>query len=90
MRWFKVFWSSCLLERATLFFVPASEIRLRNHVHTKQRGIGLVKKLGEYGMDKSSIPVSMGGTFKFDGEVFFQSRLAIELARSQLGSDHVF
>lgn len=79
---------SGLLARVTLFFVP-SEIRLRNHVHTKQRGIGLVKKLGEYGMDRSSIPISMGGTFKFDGEAFFQSRLAIESARSQPGSGHL-
>jgi hypothetical protein len=79
---------SGLIARMTLFFVP-SEIRLRNHVHTEQKGISLVNKLREYGMDELSIPVSMGGTFKFDGEAFFQSRLAIELARSQSGRGDV-
>jgi hypothetical protein len=40
---------SGLIARMTLFFVP-SEIRLRNHVHTEQKGISLVNKLREYGM----------------------------------------
>jgi len=68
-----------------LFAVSDKEIRSRTVFHTVPES-KLFTVLSEYGLESDMLPTEMGGSMKFDQQLWIENRRAAELEESDLAA----